>query len=470
MRINHSGSGPPPPTGWTTAGAPAAESIRSFDWTATNLGAVEAWPVCLTGCARVMLQAVTPVALAWGEDLTIIPNDAWRTQLGGTELLGRSAVTEERAPWPALREHLHRARREGAHATLTTDGAALLRFHVMPLFQKGGSTAGLWIDAETSMGPRPDWLPLALDAGRLAIWDWDVASGTMIWSDALHRLLGYAPGEIQPTHEAWLARLHPQDATELDQIIQTAIREGGSFECSFRVVRPDETVVWCETRGKALQRAGGEQARVTGVVDDVTELVHSRDRQRRLQHDLLHRVRNVLAVIRSIVLRTAETRHSVDDFASHLEGRINTLARHQSILLQSPEGVDLQTLLLEELRRATAAPDQAHLDGPEVSLPPRVAQTLCLAIHELTTNAVKFGALSQAAGQLDVTWSTQNAELNVLWRERGIPTPTVPSRRGFGMSLIEVVLPYELGARVVSDFSSEGFSCQLVVPLRRAGP
>jgi two-component system CheB/CheR fusion protein len=189
--------------------------------------------------------------------------------------------------------------------------------------------------------------------------------------------------------------------------------------------------------------------------------------------ELQHSVRNTLAVIRSIARRTAQTSDSVDDYAMHLEGRIDAFARVQSAVTRDPlSGVDLEYLIAEELdaHRGREGEQVAVIDGPPVKLKPKAAESLGLAIHELATNAVKYGALSVPAGRISVVWRIEQGGEDPLlvleWTETGVDVADgEPKRRGFGMELLERTIAYELKAAAELTFTPRGLICVLRVPL-----
>jgi two-component system CheB/CheR fusion protein len=186
--------------------------------------------------------------------------------------------------------------------------------------------------------------------------------------------------------------------------------------------------------------------------------------------ELQHRVRNTLAVVRSIVRRTAEHSATVEDMASHLEGRIDAFARVQSMVTRRPgSGVDLASLILDEmLAHAVEEGDRLRIEGPDVSLLPRPAESMSLAIHELATNAVKYGALSDGSGRIDVRWTLNDGRLRLRWTERGLVAPIAPPQgRGFGLELFERTLAYELGAEVRVAFPPEGAEFEAAMPVER---
>ena len=189
-------------------------------------------------------------------------------------------------------------------------------------------------------------------------------------------------------------------------------------------------------------------------------------------HELQHRVRNLLAVVRSISARTGETSATVEDFAMHLEGRLSALARTQMVLTRFPEGgIDLETMVREELLAAAASDLQVAVQGPDVALSAKAAEVLTLAVHELATNAVKYGALSQPAARVEVRWTVEHRLglpwLDLSWRESGVRvTAEAPRRQGFGTELITTRVPYELRGSGRLELRPGGVVCELSFPLR----
>jgi two-component sensor histidine kinase len=191
--------------------------------------------------------------------------------------------------------------------------------------------------------------------------------------------------------------------------------------------------------------------------------------------ELRHRVRNVLAVVRSLIARSAETSDTVQDLAAHLDGRIAAVTRVQSVLMRNPRaGVDLEDLIRDELLAQSADDERVKIEGPRISLPAKAAELLTLAIHELATNALKFGALSQASGNLQVTWRlegtrTSAGRLELVWLESGVRVASsAPRREGFGTNLLKRRLPYELAGKAEIEFRPGGLVCQIAFPFTPA--
>jgi chemotaxis methyl-accepting protein methylase/two-component sensor histidine kinase len=203
---------------------------------------------------------------------------------------------------------------------------------------------------------------------------------------------------------------------------------------------------------------------------DVTQIKRAEERQRLLLAELQHRVRNTLGVVRSIARRSANNSATVDEYAAHLDGRLSAFARTQAMVTRDPAGgVDFEYLIVEELASYNANEgEQVRIAGPPIRLQPKSAEILALAIHELATNAIKYGALSEAAGQVEVLWrikGTEEQSLVLEWRESGGPIVQPPQRQGFGTEMLERTLSFELKAKTVLDFDAKGFRCSIVIPL-----
>ncbi len=186
--------------------------------------------------------------------------------------------------------------------------------------------------------------------------------------------------------------------------------------------------------------------------------------------ELQHRTRNMLTIIRGIASQTADASDDIETFMAHFQGRLSALARTQSALSRSPDvSVSLTEILHDEFLAVAAHEDQVEVDGPEVRLQGKVAETLSLSLHELATNALKYGAFTTHRGRVSVRWQVaQGASpvLSLIWQESGVPTLDLrPHRMGFGRRLIETALPYELGAQTSLRFAPGGVVAEIRLPL-----
>ena len=191
-----------------------------------------------------------------------------------------------------------------------------------------------------------------------------------------------------------------------------------------------------------------------------------------LTRELNHRVKNTLANVLSIVSMTRRRATSLDEFAQGIDNRIRALSATHDLLTQSDWGTTpLYSVVEVELAPYARTEDQQiELDGPAVELAPNDALSLGLAIHELVTNATKYGALSVPGGKVEVRWRLLGSSLaEIEWRESGGPNVERPSKRGFGTDLIEKIVSHELRHPVELEFDPKGVRCILRVPVRATG-
>jgi two-component system CheB/CheR fusion protein len=201
------------------------------------------------------------------------------------------------------------------------------------------------------------------------------------------------------------------------------------------------------------------------------ELDESRRREQSYLFEHRRQIRGLLAMTRAIIRRTARSDQSAEEYAGLLEGRLGALARVQDMLMRVPDaGADLMELASAEFLAQGVPEDRVTLAGPSVPLSGHAAASLALALHELTTNAIKFGALSAAQGRVSVIWNDNDPDgfLRLEWRESGVPLLLITRRtHGFGVELLENTLPYELGARTSVDLAPGGLAC--VIEFRPRG-
>lgn len=192
------------------------------------------------------------------------------------------------------------------------------------------------------------------------------------------------------------------------------------------------------------------------------------ERERLLRAELQHRVRNMLAVIRSIFSRTVESGHSLADVADHFRGRLDAVARFQVARGANPLGLSYFEDIVRDEFQSFEFDERIEIGGADVAIPTDVAQALGLAIHELATNSVKFGALSTADNRtrLSIRWHTADGRLVVEWRESGVAVlAAAPLRRGFGREFIEHALPYQVAASTSFELLPGGLACTITIPL-----
>lgn len=270
----------------------------------------------------------------------------------------------------------------------------------------------------------------------------------------------------------WLDIVHPDDRDRTVQAWHAAEAQYGlDVEHRLRRAR-DGAYRWFQTRATPLRDVTGQAVEWFGTSTEVHALKELQAHEARLRIELQRRVRNTLSVVRTLVRRTVGASVDVEGYAMHLDGRLNAFSRIQSALTRDPDArIGLESLVSDELRAVLAREgERTRIAGPSVLLQHQAAETLALAVHELTTNALKFGALRHARGRIAVTWQVEGtgaqAQLTFAWIETGVPNlAAAPGRRGFGMNLLERVLPHKLRAITTLRFTAEGLSCRIVMPL-----
>jgi PAS domain S-box-containing protein len=305
---------------------------------------------------------------------------------------------------------------------------------------------------------------LALAAGQMGSWEWDPVNGRFIWDDGQYRIFGVDPKTFEVSVDSMRKLIHPDDWKHLQNAIKPTTPQTPAFQTEFRVCRPNGELRWCIGTAVASMDATDHIVRVSGVTVDITERKEAEEHQALLAREVDHRARNALALVQSIVrLTRADT---ISSYISAVDGRIGALSRAHTLLAQSRwQGADLARLIDEELaafRMGDA--DKVVATGPDVSLDPRTAQTLALALHELATNAVKYGALSAVTGRVRANWELGPTNLTLHWAESGGPPNEAPSSPGFGIRVISGSIERQLEGEARFDWRLEGLHCSLTVP------
>nr|WP_246505042.1 HWE histidine kinase domain-containing protein [Microvirga antarctica] len=274
-----------------------------------------------------------------------------------------------------------------------------------------------------------------------------------------------------PTYAELVAAIHPEDRDLHQKTVTEALATKGDLKIEVRVRWPDTSDHWLEITGRARQAADG-QVTLAGVSQDVTERRQAGDRQGLLLHELNHRVKNTLATVQSVASLTRRSAEPGDPALwDAFMGRLQGLAVTNDLLTATNwTGAVLDDVLRSELDPYQDALGQRiRLRGPRVSLQPSAVLAFGLAIHELATNAAKYGSLSNASGRVNVTWAvtrgTAPPALLVEWIETGGPSVAPPQRQGFGTKLIKRGLAQQLGGELKLEFPPDGVRCVISFPL-----
>jgi PAS domain S-box-containing protein len=302
---------------------------------------------------------------------------------------------------------------------------------------------------------------LALSAGDMGSWQFDAASGGLDWDEGQYRIYGVDPASFQPTRQSVLERVHPDDRT-ISPLLAGLTAEGAKYQVEFRIVRPNGEIRWCFGSAAIARDAFGKVARLNGVSVDITERKRAEERQLLLAREVDHRAKNMLAVVLSILRLTRAP--TTRDFIDAVEGRIQALAATHNLLSASRwEGANLRQIVDEELA-PYKSDDRAVADGPAAMLLPATAQSVALALHELATNAAKYGALSAEGGRLTLHWWIGKDALELEWTETGGPTTAPPTSQGFGLTIVRSSIEAQFRGSVKYDWRPEGLNCRLSIP------
>ncbi|MEG3175923.1 HWE histidine kinase domain-containing protein [Sphingomonas sp. RB3P16] len=327
--------------------------------------------------------------------------------------------------------------------------------------------------AEQQLALSQERLELALGAnGMIGIWDWDLASD-LVYSDPnfarLHAITPERAAHGAPLG-AYTASFHPEDLPRFEAALVRLFEGAPEFECEYRVLQDDGAVKWVLARGKLVRDADGTPRRLPAASVDLTDLKRAEEQQQLLNHELAHRLKNMLAIVQAIVGQTLRQAETVEDAREALTARLAALATAHEVLVQSNwEDADVGSVVTSALAPHSPGASRLAIRGPAVPVSARCALGLGLAMHELATNAVKYGALSVAAGRIDVSWVVRDdgatPRFRLEWRETGGPVVVVPARRGFGSAMIERSLRGYFRGEAVIDFAPGGVVFTLDAPL-----
>jgi PAS domain S-box-containing protein len=327
-------------------------------------------------------------------------------------------------------------------------------------------------DHEAELTESETRLQEALAAGGVTAFDWDFRKSSARRSENAAQILGFDSDKTF-TAGQFLARVHPDDRARFKALVRGVQPSRPSYAATFRFIRPDGQEVWLEETSRAEFDASGKFVRLRGLTLDITERKRSEERQDALAAELDHRVKNVLARVAVVAMYTRQGSSSMDHFVKALDGRIQSMAAAHSLLSQSRwQGVGVTDLVHHQLAPYTTGAN-ISMNGADLMLTAAATQAVAMVVHELVTNAAKYGALSRPDGRVSVSWERRTGasdgapSLVIRWCESGGPAVAAPSQSGYGTSLIRDLIPHELGGKVTLDFPKEGVSCEMELPVDR---
>lgn len=318
---------------------------------------------------------------------------------------------------------------------------------------------------ELMLRERDEILTLAERSAGIGVWDIDLPTNMARGTAQFFRIMGLEPTDSAVPLETLRAIRHPEDRARVVEGFRQAVMSGRDiYEMEYRILRPDGQVKWIFGRGRVVRDAAGTPVRYSGIDIDITERKRAEERLKLLAAEVDHRAKNMLAVVQAMLrLTRAET---VPAFIEAFEGRLQALSGAHMLLSESKwEGAELGRLAAQELAPYRSGDARVEIDGPLVLLEPTAAQAVAMALHELATNAAKYGALSAPGGRVELTWSLGATELALRWCERGGPPVRAPTRRGLGTTVIERSIRDQLGGEARLDWRAEGLACEMTIPV-----
>ncbi len=314
----------------------------------------------------------------------------------------------------------------------------------------------------------------AVITGRIAAWETDMVTRTRTWTEEGMALFGLdlpdGRGEVLGPNDEFWNSLHPDDRHMMAQFHRTADRED-SYPCEYRIVRPDGTTLWVSGRGRVMARGpDGKAERVANVVVDVTDRKRAEAQVQLLLQEISHRSKNLLAVVQAIASQTARSAETVPEFQEKFIHRVQGLAASHDLLVNEKwHGAPLADLVADQLAVFYEGGARLNANGPHVVLTAAAAQALGMALHELSTNATKYGAWSDPAGTVAVSWRVDGGDpttLHLSWVESGGPPVSPPARKSFGHVVFETMVAQSVNGIVRIEYAPGGLQWHLSVPLR----
>lgn len=317
-------------------------------------------------------------------------------------------------------------------------------------------------------------LSMAIQTAQMGVWQYDAATEEVVWDERLREMLGRSGASTKPTASDFFEMIHKSDVARVRAALDETIATGAAFSKEFRLTRADGKLAWLDGRGERIVE--GDQVRVIGINSDITERKLAEEQSSFIMRELDHRVKNILAIILSIAKITGANAPDFETFSNAFEKRLYAMARTHSLLAESRwQGADLRSLVEDELSHSGELAN-LEIEGPAVSLTASAAQNISMALHELATNALKYGSLSVPDGVLRVAWKWRHPEgggddvLDLVWEETDGPPVETPERKGFGSTVIERILRAQLGAETKIDFAPEGLRVTCAIPSTRILP
>jgi PAS domain S-box-containing protein len=327
--------------------------------------------------------------------------------------------------------------------------------------------------AEQDLLASKDRLQLALDAARLGSFLYDPRRRVLSGDARAKEIFDFDIAQDEATIEELLKRVHPDDVERFWAVREATLDpvDPKPYANEYRLRRRDGEVRWVESRGHAYFEGAGPERQVVsfvGTVQDITERKEREEKEHLLMREINHRAKNMLSVVDAIAHQTATK--SPEDFIERFSERIQALSANQDLLVRNEwNGVEIKDLVHAQLAHfADLIGSRIAVQGPTLRVRASSAQAIGLALHELATNAGKYGALSTDTGRVDVCWQIDGGTLTMSWTEREGPPVSAPKRRGFGTIVMETMAARSVDGTVDLDYAPSGLTWRLTCPAANA--
>jgi len=463
-------------------GGQLGQLIRNYNWASTSIGPLANWPQSLKTITQVLLLSPVPMVLLWGEDGVMIYNDAYSDFAGRRhpDLLG----SKVREGWDEVADFNDNVMRVGL------SGETLAYRNQELALQRRGKLEPVWMDLDYSPVVGESGKPAGVIAIVVETTEKVLMQRRLVESERRFRALVTASSDaIYRMSPDWTEMrqldgrtiLRDMDSPSIDWMdgyileedrpeIQAAIDEAVSgvkhFQLEHRIKQADGSIGWTVSRAVPITDEDGKIIEWFGAATDVTQSRRTNEHLKLVVNELNHRVKNTLAMVQAIAMRTFRDAPDFQYAQEQFAARLIALAQANDLLTEERwAGASLRSAIELAVRPHQHDAVRIALTGKDIRISPKTALALALAVHELSTNAVKYGAWSNDHGTVRIDWSAEGDNLRIEWREVNGPHVAKPTRRGFGSRLIERGLAGELGGQVSLKFDPEGLRCVIEAPM-----
>ncbi|SFC26126.1 chemotaxis protein CheB [Tropicimonas isoalkanivorans] len=327
-------------------------------------------------------------------------------------------------------------------------------------------------EAEIRMQEYAARLEMTYEVTGIGAWEWNVENDVSTWTPNLFHLLR-CPRDREPSFATFASFILDEDRPRVIEEVSAALRKGEMLDTQFRILRGDGEERVLVAKGRVIYDGAGRPEAMIGINYDATEEVEKEERRQLLTNELNHRVKNSLATIQSIASHTFRQSKDMQSFRESFLGRLRAISVAHDLLVNAEKSdANVRDLVAAQVGPYTGNDDglRVDLEGPHSVLGATVAHNLGLVLHELATNATKYGALSNERGRVEISWSRiwldDRPGVRLVWRETGGPKVNPPSQTGFGSILIEQSLSHSVGGSTVIDYAPDGLVAVIECPTR----